>query len=259
MQLPYYVVDSFTSSVFTGNPAGVCMLDEWLSDETMQRIAAENRLSETAFLVGGHGRYDLRWFTPEVEVDLCGHATLASAFVLLRDYEHAADRLDFNTKAGMLTVVRDGDRLAMDFPSRPAEACAAPEALVRGLGMPPNQVLRCRDYLAVFDTEEDIRRIAPDITALNELDCLAIIITAPGKHADFVSRVFAPRAGVDEDPVTGSTHCTLIPYWAEKLAKRKLHARQLSRRGGEIFCEYRDDRCIIAGHAALYLRGTIML
>ena len=260
MQVPYYVVHAFTSTVFAGNPAGVCVLEDWLPDDRMQRIAAENRLSETAFLLGGDARYELRWFTPTIEVDLCGHATLASGFILMREYDTAAERIEFATRsAGTLSVEKRRDMFALDFPSRPGRPCPPPPRLLDGLGAPPREVLHARDYLAVFDSEDDVLAVTPDFAALATLDCTGVIITAPGTQADFVSRFFAPAVGVDEDPVTGSAHCTLVPYWADRLGKHELTARQISPRGGELFCEYRDDRCIIAGHAALYLRGTIMV
>jgi PhzF family phenazine biosynthesis protein len=257
MQVPYYEVDAFTNRVFAGNPAGVCISDRWLPDELMQAVAAENNFSETAFVLreGDHCR--LTWFTPTMEVDLCGHATLAAAHVLLRDFEPDRDRIVFHTKTDELIVEKRDDLLAMDFPSRMPEPSPLPGALIEGLGAQPREVHRSRDLMAVFDSEEDVRRLAPDFTKLLELDCLCIIATAPGKKADFISRVFAPAAGVDEDPVTGSAHCSLIPFWAKRLGKPKLHALQVSARGGELFCEDRGDRCTIAGAAVIYLRGTI--
>jgi PhzF family phenazine biosynthesis protein len=258
MQVPYYEVDAFTNRVFAGNPAGVCIVDRWLPDELMQAIAAENNFSETAFVLKEGDHYRLTWFTPAMEVDLCGHATLAAAFVLLRDFELKRDRIVFHTKTDELIVEkRGGDLLAMDFPSRMPEPCQLPGALIEGLRAEPKEVHRSRDYMAVFETEAEVRRLAPDFAKLAELDCLCIIATAPGEEADFISRVFAPAAGVDEDPVTGSTHCTLIPYWARRLNKSSLHAFQISPRGGEIFCEDRGDRCTIAGSAVIYMQGTI--
>ena len=257
MQLPYYEVDAFTETVFAGNPAGVCILEAWLPPDRMQCIAAENNFSETAFAVKEGDHYGLRWFTPKVEVDLCGHATLATAHVLLSHYEPSLERVHFQTKSGELIVEKRDGRLAMDFPSRMPEPCSAPAALVKGLGAKPKEVLRARDYMAVFETEAEVRQLAPDFDKLGELDCLCIIVTARGMTADFVSRAFAPAAGINEDPATGSTHCTLTPYWAEKLGKRSLHAYQVSARGGELFCEDRGDRCIIAGSAVIYLQGMI--
>ena len=257
MKLPFYQIDAFTSEVFSGNPAGVCPLDSWLDDATMLAIAAENNLSETAFLVRGGPGYKLRWFTPETEVDLCGHATLASAFVIFTYLGGSDDAVRFETASGVLTVKRQGELLAMDFPSRVAHPCAVPEALVRGLGLEPSEVLLARDYLAVYDSEEQIRSLRPDMPELSKLDALGIIASAPGSDCDFVSRFFAPRVGIPEDPVTGSSHCTLIPYWAGRTGKSELHARQLSRRGGELFCVNMGERVSIAGRAVTYLEGTI--
>ena len=264
MKLPFYQIDAFTSSVFSGNPAGVCLLDSWLDDSTLQAIAAENNLSETAFLVRGQAGYKLRWFTPTIEVDLCGHATLAAAFVVFTYLDSGDDAVRFETASGALTVNREGDLLVMNFPSRRAVPCPVPDELIRGLGIEPREVLRARDYLAVFDSEEQIKSLQPDMLELIKLDCLGIIVTALGSDCDFVSRLFAPRAGIPEDPVTGSSHCTLIPYWAEKIGKSELHARQLSQRGGELFCvdlNDRDlnDRVSIAGKAVTYLEGTIFV
>jgi len=269
MKLPFYQIDAFTSSVFSGNPAGVCLLDSWLDDSTLLAIAAENNLSETAFLVEGQAGYELRWFTPATEVDLCGHATLATAFVVFTYLDPGNDTVRFETASGLLTVRREGDLLAMDFPSRMAVPCPVPDELIRGLGIEPREVLLARDYLAVYDSEEQIKSLQPDMLELSKLDCLGIIATAPGSECDFVSRFFAPRVGIPEDPVTGSSHCTLIPYWAERTGKSELHARQLSERGGELFCvdlkdrnlDDRDlgDRVSIAGRAVTYLEGTIIV
>jgi PhzF family phenazine biosynthesis protein len=246
---------------FTGNPAAVCPLDAWLPDETMQAIAAENNLSETAFFVPAGDGYRLRWFTPTTEVDLCGHATLASAYVVFRFLRPGVSEVDFQTQqAGRLRVVRDGELLALDFPARPAAPCAMSEALAAGLGRRPAALLAARDYLAVYDAADDIVALRPDFAALAALDRFAVIVTAPGTGGiDFVSRFFAPARGVDEDPVTGSAHCTLIPYWAERLGKTCLEARQLSRRGGALSCALDGERVSIAGRAALYLEGAITL
>jgi PhzF family phenazine biosynthesis protein len=261
MKIPLYVVDAFTRRLFGGNPAAVCPLDVWPRAELMQQVARENNLSETAFFVpAGEARYDLRWFTPTVEMDLCGHATLASAFVIftLLDDSDAA-RLTFETRSGALTVTRDGDLLTMDFPSRPPTPCDAPAELLRGLGLPPSEVLRSRDYLVRYDSEESVRSLKPDFRLLASLDCIGIIATAEGRESDFVSRFFAPAAGVDEDPVTGSAHCTLVPYWSERLGKTRLRARQISERGGELLCEQRGERVGLSGHAVLYSEGHINL
>jgi len=257
MKIPYYHVDAFAGEVFRGNPAGVCLLEAWLPDATLQNIAAENNLSETAFVVTRGGDFDLRWFTPAIEVDLCGHATLAAAFVLFTERGFTGDQVRFHSRSGPLSVSREGDVLTLDFPSRPAAPCATPEALSRGLGAAPAEARKARDFLAVFGREAEVRALKPDFAALRTLDCLGIIATAPGVDCDFVSRFFAPGAGIDEDPATGSSHCTLIPYWAQRLGKTKLFARQVSARGGEMFCNLAGDRVQIGGHAARYSRGEL--
>ena len=260
MKLPIYQVDAFTGKVFGGNPAAVCPLDTWLPDATLQGIAAENNLAETAFFVPRNdGGFDLRWFTPTIEMDLCGHATLAAAFVLFTEQNFAGDAIEFYSRSGILRVSRESEILTLDFPSRSPQPCDAPEALVRGLGAQPADVLKSRDYFAVFKTAAEVQSLRPNFAALKTLDSLGIIATAPGEDCDFVSRFFAPQAGVDEDPVTGSAHCTLIPYWSQRLGKNKLFARQISQRGGELFCELAGDRVHIGGKAVLYLRGEIVL
>jgi predicted PhzF superfamily epimerase YddE/YHI9 len=257
MKLPVFQLDAFTSRVFGGNPAAVVVMDRWLDDRTLQSIAAEHNLSETAFVIPGAEDCPLRWFTPLVEVDLCGHATLAAADVLLRHYLAGRDAVSFTTKSGKLVVTREDGMLAMDFPARAGRPIAVDDRLVDTLGAVPREVLRARDLLAVFDSEADIRAFRPDMAKIAALDAFALAISAPGSDVDFVSRFFAPRAGVPEDPVTGSAHCTLIPYWARRLGKSQLSARQLSTRGGEIRCEHRGERVIIAGAVAEYLRGEI--
>jgi predicted PhzF superfamily epimerase YddE/YHI9 len=259
MKIPYFVVDAFTGNPFGGNPAGVCLLEQWLPEAVMQNIAAENNLSETAFIVPRGPDFELRWFTPAIEIDLAGHPTLASAFVLFTEGKASGDRVCFHSRSGTLAVSRQGDRLELDFPSRPAAPCAAPEALVRGLGQEPEAVFKARDYLAVFPTETEVRSLRPDFVALSTLDALGIIATAPGSDCDFVSRFFAPAAGIAEDPVTGSAHCTLVPYWSQRLGQTTLRARQISKRGGELFCRFAGDRVLIGGKAVLYLRGEIEL
>ncbi len=260
MKIPVYHVDAFTQKVFQGNPAAVCLLKTWLDDQTLLNIAAENNLSETAFLVSlSSGRYGLRWFTPTLEMDLCGHATLASAFVLFKHYDQNLTRLHFETASGVLAVEKSDDLLAMDFPAREATPVEASPELVEALGGSPVAVLRSRDLMAVFETESVIAKMAPDIKKIRQLDAFGVIVTAPGATVDFVSRFFAPKAGAPEDPVTGSAHCTLVPYWAERLRKTELHARQLSARGGELFCRHLGDRVRIAGHAVLFAQGEIHL
>jgi PhzF family phenazine biosynthesis protein len=262
-RLALYQVDAFTSSVFAGNPAGVVPLERWLPDATMQAIAAENNLAETAFFAANGDDWDLRWFTPEVEVPLCGHATLASAYVISEKLRPGCARMRFMTKSGALTVAREGALLAMDFPSRPAEVVAAPPGLVEALGRTPREVLQAGQWvMCVYESADDVAMLAPDMAALKKLPFFGVATTAPGKGAragdcDFVSRFFAPAQGIPEDPVTGGAHCTLIPYWAKRLGKKQMFARQISARGGEIICADRGERVGISGHAALYLEGTI--
>ncbi len=259
MKIPLFQVDAFTSRLFAGNPAAVCPLEEWLPDGQMQAIAAENNLSETAFFVRRGERFQLRWMTPAVEVDLCGHATLASAFVIFNYLEPSREAVAFDTKSGELVVRKEGGRLAMDFPALPPEPCRPHARLIDALGTQPSQVLASRDYLVIYHSEDEVRTLQPDLGLLATLDRFAVIVTAPGRDADFVSRFFAPAAGIAEDPVTGSAHCTLVPYWAGRLRKRSLHARQISARGGELWCEDLGERVKLSGHAVLYLRGEIEL
>ena len=260
MKVPLYQVDAFAGRLFAGNPAAVCPLDGWLDDATMQAIAAENNLSETAFFVDRGDHYDLRWFTPEAEIELAGHPTLASAYVIFHVLRPDTRSVRFETKSGPLIVERAGDLLTMDFPALPPEPCEAPQDLIAALGLAPREVFAVtRDYFVVYDSEDEIRRIDPDMGLLKRLDRPCTIITAPGVEADFVSRFFAPALGVAEDPVTGSAHCALIPYWSKRLGKSELRAQQLSRRGGELICEDRGDRVRIAGRCVLYLDGAIHL
>jgi len=259
MNLPIYWVDAFTDRVFGGNPAAVVPLDSWLDDALMQRIANENGLSETAYFVRtGPARAELRWFTPSVEVDLCGHATLGTAHVLFNELGQAESPFVFDTKSGPLSVFRRGSLIELDFPSRPASPAEAPAALLRGLGLMPEQVLRSeRMWLCVYATADEVKALAPDFAALGTVSPGRFVPTAPGVDCDFVSRFFAPDAGIEEDPVTGSAHSTLVPYWSGRLGKTKLHARQVSRRGGELWCELAGDRVRMAGHGAAYLKGRI--
>jgi len=261
MEVPLYQVDAFTGERFRGNPAAVMPLDEWLEDERLQAIAAENNLSETAFLLPGEGVRDLRWFTPTSEVALCGHATLASAWVVFHRLTPDLQKIEFETQSGRLTVERRDDLLVMDFPSRPAGPAEPPRALVEGLGREPVDVLGgSRDYLVVYEEEAHVKKLKPDFARLRGLDRLGVIVTAPGTSCDFVSRFFAPGVGVPEDPVTGSAHCTLTPYWTERLGRDdELVARQVSARGGELVCRQLGDRVSIGGDAVLYLEGTATL
>lgn len=257
MKIPIYQIDAFTEERFRGNPAAVCILENWLPDELMQHIAAENNLAETVFVVGKGNNYELRWFTPTVEVDLCGHATLATAYVYKEHLNYQSDEITFKTKSGILKVIYGGDFMSMIFPRRPAEPCGIPDNLVSGINAKPVEVLKSRDYLVVLNNEDEIRSLKPDFEKLKTLDCLGVIVTAKGWDVDFVSRFFAPNAGVPEDPVTGSSHSTLIPYWSQKLGKSKLAALQLSERGGKLFCEDLGDKVKIAGKAVTYLTGEI--
>lgn len=261
MKLPIYQIDAFADRVFTGNPAAVCPLAAWLPDDVMQAIATENNLSETAFFVADGEGYAIRWFTPAAEIDLAGHPTLATAHLILTRLAPDADQVVFTTELGdTLTVTRGAEgRLSMDFPARPP----APGDIGGDAGMAlrarPTEVLRARDGFAVFENETQVAALKPDMTAVAELDCLGIIATAPGDEVDFVSRFFAPASGVPEDPVTGSAHTTLIPFWAERLGKNDLIARQISPRGGTLWCTYRGDRVTIAGTCVDYMEGTILL
>ena len=257
MKVPYFQVDAFTERAFSGNPAGVCLLDRWLRDTVLQQIAEENNLSETAFLVGEGDSWDLRWFTPTVEVDLCGHATLAAAFVIFTELGHGGATVSFKTTSGELGATFENGVVMMDFPSRPGQPCAAPAGLISGLGHIPREVRKSRDFLALLGTEEEVRTLTPDLPQLATLDCLGIIATARGSEVDFVSRFFAPGVGIAEDPVTGSAHCFLTPYWTQRLGKKQLHARQISQRGGELWCEMNKGRVTVKGEAVLTLEGSL--
>lgn len=258
MRIPIYQVDAFAERLFKGNPAAICTLDRRLPDALMQSIAAENNLPETAFLTASNDRYDIRWFTPKVEIDLCGHATLATAFIVFTFLKPGLNSLTFNSKSGPLTINRFGDMLTMDFPSRPALPVPCPEGLAQALGRPPRETLLSRDLLAVFDNEEEIRSLKPDMAGLMAVkEAFGVIVSAPGRKADFVSRFFAPNEGIPEDPVTGSAHCTLVPYWAGRLNKTRFLARQVSERGGELYCELKNNRVLMSGRAFLYMKGEI--
>ena len=258
MEIPLFQVDAFTGEQFRGNPAAVCPLEYWLPAQTMQAVAAENNLAETAFFVKEGDRYGLRWFTPATEVDLCGHATLASAYVLFHYMGVQEEAVQFDSRGGELQVRRSGELLVLDFPAHPAQRCEPEQRLIEGLGTQPLEILRAQYYLVVYAGIEDILTLQPkmDVLALVGAPC---IVTAPGQDCDFVSRFFAPSYGIDEDPVTGSAHCTLTPYWSRRLGKKQMHARQLSARGGELFVEDAGSRVYIAGRVAPYLRGTITL
>lgn len=256
--MKYYIVDAFTDAVFGGNPAGVCVLDEWLPDEVMQNIAMENNLSETAFVVRRDRYYDLRWFTPKTEVDLCGHATLGTSYVVSHFVEPQAKEMEFHTNSGNLTVMCEGERFVMDFPVRIPRPVPVPKNLESVLGAKPLETLLSRDLMVLLDSEKQVRDLQPDFYAMPQLgDGEGIIVTAKGETTDFVSRCFYPKFGIDEDPVTGSAHCNLIPYWAQRLHKTKMTAAQVSPRGGILACELCGERVKIGGSAALYLAGEI--
>jgi PhzF family phenazine biosynthesis protein len=261
MIISLYQVDAFASQVFAGNPAAVCLLDRWVDDSILQAVAAENNLSETAFLVRNAQGFDLRWFTPVTEVALCGHGTLASAFVLFSCQKWPGEQIRFQTrKSGELVVTRRNDFLEMDFPAKPAYVQAPPAGLNEALRVTPQEVLgSAEDLLVVLDSERTVKAVQPDFFALERVACRGIIITARGDRSDFVSRFFAPRVGIPEDPVTGSAHCVLVPYWAGVLRKNDLHAFQVSKRGGELFCKHVGDRVKISGKAVLYMEGTITI
>ena len=261
MELPLYQIDAFTDAAFAGNPAAVCPLEGWLDDGCLQAIAAENNLSETAFFVAREdGDFDLRWFTPVAEVELCGHATLATGHLILTRLQPDREAVGFHTLSGRLDVTRDGGRLAMDFPANPARPTAAPERLGHALGCEAEDVLATGNhYLAVLGDERAVLGLAPDMSEIQALDRRGVIVTAPGGDCDFVSRFFAPALGIPEDPVTGSAHCVLVPYWAERLGADDLHARQVSARGGELFCRLLGDRVLLSGAAVLYLEGKILV
>lgn len=257
MKIKQYQVDAFAGRVFEGNPAAICPLESWLDDNLLQAIAEENNLSETAFFIPTEKGFTLRWFTPVKEVDLCGHATLAAAHVIFDSLGYDKPVIRFETRSGELRVEKQGGLLAMDFPACQSTPCEVPETLVEGLGARPREVLAAGDYVAVFDNEAAIRNINPNHALLSQLQLRGIAITAPGDNVDFVSRFFAPKYGIPEDPVTGSAHCILAPYWAEKLGKKMLSARQLSKRGGDVTCEVKDDRVALSGSAITFMIGEI--
>ena len=261
MKIKQFQVDAFTGRVFGGNPAAVCPLQSWPEDNLLQSIAEENNLSETAFFVPSENNFELRWFTPVKEVDLCGHATLAAAHVIFEHIGYHSDCIAFKTKGGDLTVRKNGNMLEMDFPLYMPKLSVMPDYLAEGLGKTPVTVLEAQDYIAVYDSEETVRSIVPDQTLLNRLGLRGVSVTAPGDNADFVSRFFAPKLGVQEDPVCGSSHCELPPYWADRLNKNILKAVQVSKRGGEILCrvEKEKDRVIISGLAVTFMEGEIYL
>jgi PhzF family phenazine biosynthesis protein len=259
MNLPLYIIDAFTSTLFRGNPAAVCPLSAWLPESLMQAIAAENNLAETAFLVPAGNGWELRWFTPRVEVDLCGHATLATAFMLARE-RPAQTEFHFHTRSGELVVTRQGDVFTLNFPARELHSVALQPAVDAALGASVVALSSAAgSFIAELADESAVQNLQPDFKAIMALDCRGLIVTARGTSCDIVSRFFAPRVGIDEDPVTGSAHCALVPYWAPRLGKNKLAARQLSARGGDLQCELRGDRVLMSGQAVLYSTATLYL
>jgi PhzF family phenazine biosynthesis protein len=262
LELSIYQVDAFADAVFGGNPAAVVPMRDWLPDPVLQKIAAENNLSETAYLVPDGAAYALRWFTPTTEVELCGHATLASAAIVFEFLKPASRQVSFTTRrAGTLQVTQRPDGLLeMDFPARPPEPTATPPGLAAALGAQPHEIFgHGAMTVALFEHEDEVRRLAPDFRALGKVPCGSVIATAPGTEFDFVSRFFGPNVGIDEDPVTGSAHCLLVPFWARRLGRKSLTARQISARGGTILAEHKDDRVLLAGRTQLYLEGRIFL
>lgn len=259
-RIPLYQVDAFTDRLFGGNPAAVCPLDSWLPDQELQAIAAENNLSETAYIVPSEeagADYRIRWFTPASEVDLCGHATLATGYVLFHCLGFDGQTVRFSSRSGILSLDRDGDELALDFPSQPARTAPFPDGIERCLGVRPLEFLSGGFNVAVVADEAAVRAVKPDFGYIARMPGLGLIVTAEGDACDFVSRFFAPAVGIDEDPVTGSAHCVLTPLWAQRLGKTRLDARQISARGGVLTCSLEGDRVRIAGKAVLYLEGTI--
>lgn len=261
MKIQIFQVDAFTDQVFGGNPAAVCPLEYWLPDDVLQRIALENSLPETAFFIPLEHGFEIRWFTPEIEVDLCGHATLAAAHVIARHLSSDPAVIRFQSKSGPLGVAIEEGLITLDFPARKPVPCQAPQVILDAIKVPPVEVLKARDYVLVFEDETIIRDIAPDQSLLNQinLDPGGIVVTAPGNDVDFVSRFFTPQASIFEDPVTGSAHCSLIPYWSERLGKESMLALQLSARGGKLFCKNAGERVLISGEAVTYLKGTITI
>lgn len=259
MRIPIYQVNAFTRHPFRGNPAAVCPLEEWLPDNLLQKIAWENNLSETAFFVQKEDSCELRWFTPTTEVDLCGHATLATAFVLFHFYPNQRGRQVFQTRSGELITHQEEEWISLLFPASPPQPCSPPPHLLEAFREKPLEILKAKEYLVLFSSQEIIGNLKPDLELLKKLDTHGVIVTAPGEEVDFVSRFFAPQIGIPEDPVTGSAHCTLIPYWALKLKKKDLQAQQLSPRGGDLRCLHLEEQVKILGEATLYLEGSIHL
>jgi PhzF family phenazine biosynthesis protein len=260
MKIPYYHIDSFTKKIFCGNPAGVCILKDWLDDSTMLNIARENGLAETAFIVGSQSAYQIRWFTPDIEMDLCGHATLAAAHVVVNFLERT-DRIEFRSKTDNLEVCVSDGRIAMRLPKRAPMAAVAPQILLDSVNIKPLEVLKARDFLFIYKSEDDVRNIQINTELFNQinLDPGGLCVSSLGLSVDFVSRYFTPQSTILEDPVTGSAHCSLVPYWAEQLGKRVLKAKQVSERNGDLYCEDLGNAVEVAGYAVTYKTGEIQI
>jgi PhzF family phenazine biosynthesis protein len=259
VELSLYQIDAFASKLFEGNPAAVVPLDEWLPDKTMQSIAEENNLSETAFFVPKDNGFHIRWFTPKGEVDLCGHATLATAYVLFDILGYKGDRIEFDSRSGLLLVTRDNERIVLDFPAQPPVLCDIPKEIGKAFDIAPVECLKSEDYIVVFEREIDIESAKPDFAQLSKLDLRGVIITAKSSRYDFIARFFAPKYGIPEDPVTGSAYTQLAPYWASKMGSKRFRVKQVSSRGGELTCELVDDRVFISGKAIKFLEGKIRI
>lgn len=258
MKITLYHVDAFTDKIFSGNPAAVCLLDDWLPDHLLNAIAQENNLPVTVFLVRENKKFKIRWMTPEYELDICGHGSLAAGFVILNDIEPTWQNVELESRIEILPIIRHGHLITLNFPSKTIEPCVLPQ-LAQCFGVVPRGIYEHKNErcLAIFDTEEQVKQLNPNMQMLKKLPHRGITVTAPGKVVDFVSRTFYPHKAISEDPATGASHCLLVPYWASKLNKEKFHARQVSARGGEIFCEYENDRVLISGHAVIYMKGII--
>jgi len=260
MDIPYFHIDAFTSKVHHGNPAGVCLLDYWLEKNEMQKIAAENNLSETAFLVKVDSHYEIRWFTPTSEINLCGHATLASGFVIFNFLNLKAEKIEFISPiSGTLSVEKESELLLLNFPSIPPKPCETPSNINKAFGKMPVEVLAADDYLLLFESEKELLSLNLNFEEIKKFNLRGVIVTSRGTDCDFVSRFFCPKFGINEDPVTGSAHCTLIPYWKEKLKKNHFFAKQISERSGELFCKDNKSRVTIGGNAVCYMQGKVTI
>lgn len=260
MKISLYHVDAFTDKIFSGNPAAVCVIPEWLSDDKLHKIAKENNLPVTTFLVIENGTYYIRWITPEYELDICGHGSLSAGYVIFNFVDPGLERIDLHSRAEVLRVTRNEDWVTLNFPAKKIEPCSLP-LLEQGLGLIPKAIYQYKTErcIAVFDTEEEVKQLKPNMQILKQLEHRGISVTAPGAEVDFVSRTFYPQKTISEDPATGASHCLLAPYWASKLNKTDFHAKQVSQRGGEIFCQYQGNRVLISGKAVFYMQGVVHL